>query len=125
MQNLCRSPDEFRPGGGPEIFSVVLDGSTVRLIGELDLAGVPLARAALSSVDSDGDVDGGGEVAVDCSALTFLDAAGLGVLVGARRACQAAGGDLVIVDPARCVTRLLTLTGLDPQFSIRWSQAKP
>lgn len=92
---------------------MVVDGGTVRLIGELDPTGVEAATAALASVE--------GDVTVDCSALTFLDAAGLEVLAGAHRTCQAAGVDLIVVDPAPCVTRLLALTRLDRHLAIRWS----
>lgn len=92
------------------------DGGAVRLIGELDLAAAPKAKAALARAR--------GDLVVDCSTLTFLDAAGLGVLVCARRTCQAAGGELLLVDPAPCVTRLLGLTGLDQHFSIHWSGEK-
>lgn len=88
----------------------------MRLIGELDLAGVPEATAALAPAD--------GDLVVDCSALTFLDAAGLGVLIDAHRTRQAAGGELILVDPAPCVTRLLGLVDLDQSFSIRWSKEK-
>lgn len=95
---------------------MVVAGDVVGLVGELDLAGVPEATAALVPVD--------GDLVVDCSALTFLDAAGLGVLVGASGACEAAGADLIVVDPAPCVTRVLGLTGLDQHFSIRWTEAR-
>lgn len=97
--------------GSPGVFAVAADGATVRLIGELDLAAVPSATAALTP--------GAGELTVDCSGLTFLDAAGLEVLVRAHRACQRAGQGFVIVNPAPCVRWLLTITGLDQYFSIR------
>jgi anti-sigma B factor antagonist len=98
----------------PTVLKVVADRGVVGLIGELDLAGVPEATAAL--------VPAVGDLVVDCSGLTFLDCAGLGVLVGAHNACQAAGVELILVDPSPCVTRLLKLTSLDGHFSVRWGR---
>lgn len=103
---------------------MVVDGATVRLIGELDPSGADTASAALQSAalaaaleSVDGEV--AGQVAVDCSGITFLDAAGLGVLARAHRTCQAAGVELIVADPAPCVTRLLALTGLDRYLAVR------
>lgn len=93
---------------------MVVDGDTVCLIGELDVAAVPEATAFLAPAD--------GDLKVDCSALTFLDAAGLAVLLEAHRSCQAAGVELIVIDPAPCVTRILGLMGLDQHLSIRWSR---
>lgn len=110
--------------GAPQILWVMVDGATVRLIGELDPSGVTRASAALESgalgsalQPVDGEV--AGEVAVDCSGLTFIDAAGMGVLARAHRTCQASGVELIVVDPAPCVTRLLALTGLDRHLVVR------
>lgn len=78
----------------------------VAVIGELDLAGVPELEARLAACD-------GGDVALDCSGLTFVDAAGLGVLVRTQRACEDRGAKFVLLEPPRCLTRLLCITGLD------------
>jgi anti-sigma B factor antagonist len=75
------------------------------LVGELDLARVGEVRARL--VATQGDVE------LDCSGLTFIDASGLSVLVAGHRLCEARGATLTIVDPSPCVARLLALTGLD------------
>jgi len=75
------------------------------LVGELDLAGVGEVRARL--VATHGDIE------LDCSRLTFIDASGLSVLVAGHRLCEARGATLTIVDPSPCVARLLALTGLD------------
>lgn len=95
---------------------MVVAGGVVELVGELDLAAAPEAAAVLVPAD--------GDLVVDCSALTFLDAAGLRVLVKAQKSCEAAGVDFVVVDPAACVTKVLGLTGLDQRFSIRWTKVR-
>jgi anti-anti-sigma factor len=69
------------------------------------MAGIPEVRARVASIT--------GDVELDCSGLTFLDAAGLGVLLAAHRDCQARDAMLTIVDPSPRVAWLLALTGLD------------
>jgi anti-anti-sigma factor len=95
-------------------FMVSVDGGTpvvVRAEGEFDLAGVPRLLSVLARLD--------GDVELDCSGLTFIDAAGLGTLVKAHEACAARGARLVVVDPSRAVTRLLRLVGLDTVLHVR------
>jgi anti-sigma B factor antagonist len=82
----------------------------VRLVGELDLAGVPEVEARLGSLD--------GPIVIDCSGLTFIDSCGLGLFVAAHHQSVAGGAKLAIVDPSPCVTRVLELTGLDTVFDV-------
>lgn len=79
--------------------------SRVAVIGELDLAGVPELEARLAAC--------GGDVVLDCAGLTFVDAAGLGVLARTQKACEDRGVKFTLLDPPRCLTRLLSITGLD------------
>jgi anti-anti-sigma factor len=85
-------------------------GGRLRLVGELDIAGVPPLRALLAGVD--------GDIEIDCSELTFIDCAGLSVLQETQRACETAGVRLLLVRPSRCLTRLLDLFGLDGFFDV-------
>lgn len=93
--------------GGRAFTAWVHRGSptVVRVNGELDLAGVPRLLSTLEPLH--GDVD------VDCSGLDFIDAAGLGALVRAHKACAARGSRLAVVDPSPAVVRLLRLVRLD------------
>jgi anti-sigma B factor antagonist len=87
-------------------FLVARDGAgRLRLFGELDASEVPRVRACLAGVD--------GDVALDCSGLSFIDAAGVGLFVELDTECRARGAKLLVINPSRCVTRLLELTGLD------------
>jgi anti-sigma B factor antagonist len=90
-------------------------GRRLRLVGELDLEGVPAVRALLANVD--------GDIEIDCSGLTFIDCSGLRVLMEAQHACEAAGVRLCLVAPARCLTRLVDQVGLDGVFAVREGQA--
>ena len=89
----------------------------LRLAGELDLAGVAGVRERLAATD--------GDIELDCSELTFIDASGLSVLVAAHRLCEARGAKLTIVDPSPCVTRLLALTGLDSVLAAQAERPAP
>jgi anti-sigma B factor antagonist len=90
--------DDCRPG-------------VVRLVGGLDVAGVPDVRARVDGLD--------GDLEIDCSGLTFIDASGLGLFVAIHRACDARGAKLMIVDPSPRVVQLLELTGLDAVLDVR------
>ena len=92
-------------------FRVVRDGpGRLRLAGELDMAGVPEVWARLAGE--------GGDVELDCSGVTFIDASGLHLFVRVHRACEARGATLAIVDPSWYVIRLLALTGLDAVLGV-------
>jgi anti-anti-sigma factor len=86
-------------------------GGVFRLVGELDIAGVPPLRAMLTDADR--------YVELDCSGLTFIDCSGLRVLQEMRLACDDAGGNLCLIAPPRCLTKLLQLAGFDGFFDIR------
>ena len=89
----------------------------VCLSGELDIAGVSAVRSQLMAMT--------GDVELDCSGLTFIDACGLRVLVAAHRDSEARGAMLTIVHPSRCVVRLLALTGLDSLLCGRAGSCAP
>lgn len=81
----------------------------VALTGEIDIVTAPVARDLLAEAASEA-VTG---ITVDLGEVTFLDAAGLGVLAGAARAVgHLPDGFRLVAVPAR-VLRLLRVTGLD------------
>jgi anti-sigma B factor antagonist len=95
-------------------FMACVDGReppVVRLIGELDLAGVPRLESVLAVLD--------GDVELDCAGLDFIDAAGLRGLQRAQAGCAARGCTLVLVDPSPAVDRLLRMDELESLFPIR------
>ena len=87
------------------------------LCGELDAAGVPELSGRLTGVE--------GDVTLDCSGLTFLDSSGLALFVATYHACQARGAKLVIVNPSRCVIRVLELTGLSTLLDAQSARSAP
>jgi anti-sigma B factor antagonist len=61
-------------------------------------------------------------LALDLTNVTFIDSTGLGVLVSLR---NAAGDDLVLLDPSERVLRLLDITGLTSAFTIERRSQPP
>ena len=99
----------------PLALTVSVEGrlpAIARVSGELDLATVPLLTVALAEVD-DGDIE------LDCSGLSFIDATGLRAFQIAHEACARRGCKLVLVDPSPALSRLVQMVGLESVFLFR------
>jgi anti-sigma B factor antagonist len=83
--------------------------TVVTVTGALDRHTAAHWRQRLRELTSAGQ----SRLVVDIDAVTFLDATGLGVLVGAQRRSAAADGDLRVVATRETVVRVLRVTGLD------------
>jgi anti-anti-sigma factor len=78
--------------------------------GELTVAEAPDLRAQLlAAINESGDR----AIVVDLSSVTFIDAAAVGVLVGARERLTQDGRELRLAAPSKHVRRTLELVGLD------------
>ena len=84
------------------------DEAVVTLTGELDTATSRSLRATLGSLVDDGVR----VVRVRASGLSFLDAAGLGVLIGVARRVREVGGSLHLESASRQVSRVVALSGV-------------
>jgi anti-sigma B factor antagonist len=82
--------------------------ATVVLDGEIDIATCPAIRRLLLAAISGGDV----HLAVDVSGVTFIGAAGIGVLVAAANRAREAGGGLSLLAPSPQVRWLLDVLHL-------------
>lgn len=85
---------------------------TVR--GELDLSTTDSIRSALD----EGFGDGTPRVAVDLTAVTFIDSSSLGVLVAYLKRARERGGDLRLVGVNGSPAKVIELTGLGGAFHI-------
>ena len=81
----------------------------VRLAGELDLVTAPAFADALRKANS--------EIVVDFADLTFLDAAGVGVLAQASERAKRDDDNLVVVNAGPLAQRVFEVTGLDHLLS--------
>lgn len=93
---------------------------SLALVGELDLASAPIADAELRDASADAEV-----VLLDLSGLSFMDCAGLRVLLAADARLREASGRLVIINSSRYVRRLLDLTGTSERFDMAWDPGTP
>ena len=80
----------------------------VTVAGEVDIATVLRLRDRLAAPATSGR-----PLIVDLDLVTFIDAAGLGALVGAANRAAACGGSLHAVCARHHVRRLFAITGLD------------
>lgn len=84
--------------------------SIVAVVGELDLSTVPAARSEVTAAVSRRTPP---FVVLDVTGLEFIDSVGLGVVVGALKRVNGAGGELRVAAKEGRVLRAFVLTGLD------------
>ena len=90
-----------------------VQGNTVYLGGELDIATIEELRAALRPVVASGD-----DVLVDLAAVTFMDSCTVVALLAARSAAESRGGHLRLRAVGPRVARLLHLFNAEPALEI-------
>jgi anti-sigma B factor antagonist len=84
------------------------DATVLEVAGEVDIASCAALREALSQAAARPPH----RVVVDLRPVTFMDSAGIGILVAAHKRLRAHSGRLVLVDVDGPVQRVLHLTGL-------------
>ena len=87
-------------------------GATLNVVGEVDVVSVPHVRWRLHHAAIAAD---GRELLVDLSAVTFMDSAGLRLLLEVH---QVLGSRLRLRGLPWCVLRLMRLTGLLATFTV-------
>jgi anti-sigma B factor antagonist len=93
----------------------LIDGVTVvSVTGEVDVGNVRHLRRELILAVRDGEQ----RVIVNLTDTTYLDSAGLGALIGARRRLRATGRALHLIVTRDSLLSLLAITHLDRAFPI-------
>ena len=90
--------------------------------GELDMAGAPMLLAELERFES---ARPDGVLAVDLAGVTFMDVAGMRVLLGAAERAHRRGARFVIYNPRRIAQRVFSLTAVDQQLEILFDDDAP
>jgi anti-sigma B factor antagonist len=90
------------------------DRTVVTPVGEVDLSNVGALRDVLDELYRQAAAD----VVVDLDRVSFIDSAGLGVLIGARRRAQRVHGSLTLVCNQERILRLFAITRLDTVFDV-------
>ena len=94
----------------PEYLDVsVQPGPVVAIGGEIDIQSGPQLRDQLLGIIR----RHGAGLALDLSGVTFIDCAGINVLLATRRRAQLEGGSLRVLRASPRVRRLFALTHLD------------
>lgn len=86
----------------------------VAVSGEIDLTTCTELRSAITGVLD----EGAPEVVVDVSGVAFIDATGIGVLIGVTNKARDAGCRLTLRRPSRAVQRLVDLLNLDVALAL-------
>jgi anti-sigma B factor antagonist len=84
-------------------------GAVVHISGDVDVVTAPELQVQLGTLLGEGHV----ELVLDLSAVEFIDAAGIGVLVGASHQATQSGGHLRLRRPSPTVRRLLAVVELN------------
>jgi anti-sigma B factor antagonist len=90
------------------------DCALLRVAGEFDVAAAPQLREQVIQLAGSGVV----HIIADLRGAGFLDSAGMGALVGCRKALHACGGSLTLVASADRVLQALRITGLTHAFTL-------
>jgi anti-sigma B factor antagonist len=88
----------------------ILPVVAVAITGEIDIATSQAMQDALATEP------GPAHLEVDMSAVTFMDASGIGVLLAARQRAVDGGGSLTLRAPSWAVRRVTGVLGLDELF---------
>jgi len=108
-----RVPDRT---GTADLGVVVCPGSplVVEIRGEIDIQSAPELRDELLRVIR----RCGPELALDLAGVTFMDCAGLNVLLATRRRARLEGGSVRVIRASPRVLRVISLLGLERVFAL-------
>lgn len=112
---LVDQDTDDRPSSFQAMVSTDTTCSAVKLNGELDLITAPRLQRLLDQLRCAGHR----QISLDLSGLEFLCAAALSVFVRIDQALRATGGELILIRPTRMARRILAITALDTQLTIR------
>jgi anti-anti-sigma factor len=91
------------------------DGVTiVSVAGELDVSNAARLVQKLNDVISIGV----SQLILDIEQLSYMDSAGLSVLIGAHKQMELAGGSFRVMAPSHIVSRLFEVTGVESHLAI-------
>lgn len=88
--------------------------ATVRLAGELDLSVADELRDLLDGLITDGHP----RIELDLDRIRFVDSRAIGVLIGAQKRAEQAGGRIRVRKPQSTVRKAFDILGLRPVFEI-------
>lgn len=101
---------------GDEVFGIQVEGDTITLSGDLDAHTAPLLDDAIDHLVASGT----DPIVLQMGAVDFVDSSGLRCMIRARH--EGEGTRTVVVeDPSAATLRLLEITGMSDEFTVRQS----
>lgn len=98
-----------------EITTAEIDtGYVIRVEGEVDLSSSPDLRSVILK-----GCKTNGVLAVDLSAVGYMDSSGVATLVEGLKSCSGQKKEFVLLHPSEAVMKVLKLSRLDSLFDIR------
>ena len=91
------------------------------LLGEIDHHGAKRAREEIDGVIAAHHPK---YVELVLDGVTFMDSAGLGLMLGRYTRIQEYGGEMVLVNPTPAICKILTLAGADKLFGITFEERR-
>jgi anti-sigma B factor antagonist len=90
------------------------DAAVVRIEGEVEFATAPRLRATLLDLAQ----EGASPVVLDLADVSFVDPAGISLMIQAKKRLASANSDLVLRSPQASVRRVLEISGVTELFQI-------
>jgi anti-anti-sigma factor len=90
------------------------DVTLLTFVGEFDAFNLPTFSSKIDNLIEAGN----SQLAFNLRLMTFINSSALGYLVKTKKAVEAQGGDLVLVQPSKFVRKALTVLGLHEFFHI-------
>lgn len=86
----------------------------IRVAGEVDLNSSPELRTVILE-----QAKNGGTLAIDLSAVPYMDSSGVATLVEGLKAVEPKGGKFILLAPSAAVSKVLQLSRLNTVFEIQ------
>ena len=109
---MCAKRDK-KPGFDSEFDGVALK---IRLRGEIDHHAAAVVRINMDELIRSRTPR---VLAIDMSAVDFMDSSGLGLIMGRYSLMQSMGGETVILDPSPATERIMSLAGMERMIKIQ------
>ena len=115
---MCAQRDR-KPGFDSEFDGVTLK---IRLRGEIDHHTAAVVRVSMDELIRSRAPR---TLALDMSAVDFMDSSGLGLMMGRYSLMQSLGGETVVLDPSPATERIMGLAGMERMIKIVKTKIAP
>ncbi len=115
---MCAKRDR-KPGFDSEFDGITLK---IKLRGEIDHHAAAVVRVNIDDLIKSRSPR---ILAMDMSAVDFMDSSGLGLIMGRYSLMQTSGGEMYVLDPSPATERIMRLAGMERMIKIKRSRLAP